>query len=244
MATIDLQGTEFTFSVLPLKLFSRRHFVKAAISVRNEFIQYSEINKNISRDDLEEWIFCMCRLLAGAYKKEYSLSFVRAGLAIDFYPYTNNGKEATRQERRENDCVMLVRLLMRSTKNKQFLGGVNSFIFHRKDVEKFAADLRKEFDAIYAQLVPGSGEFMFVGVSPLGYQGCNYWYYSPEGNVEKGEYVWVTMGRHNLEQIVYVDSVRYFDKDGAPYDPERVKQILRKATPSETENILREQSKK
>ena len=41
------------------------------------------------------------------------------------------------------------------------------------------------------------------------------------------------MGRHNLEQIVYVDSVRRFTQDTLPYDIENMRKILRKATEEE-----------
>ena len=103
---------------------------------------------------------------------------------------------------------MIVRLLMRS-QEKKFLGGVYSFMLH------------------------GSGQYHFVGVSPRGYRGCNYWYLDPSGTVEKGDYVWVCMGRHNREQIVYVDSVKDFEERTAPYNPKIVKQVLRKATKRE-----------
>ena len=63
-----------------------------------------------------------------------------------------------------------------------------------------------------------------------GYKGCNYWYLDPSKKVKAGDYVWARMGKHNTEQIVYVDSVRYCTEDTAPYDPLRVRKILRKAT--------------
>ena len=105
----------------------------------------------------------MHRLLAGAYGKEYSLSFEKAGLAIDLYPYTKDGEEVSREERRQNDCVMMVRLLLRSSDKKQFLDGVYSLLLHREEIEKFAADLRKEFDSIFGELVHGMGKYLFVG---------------------------------------------------------------------------------
>jgi hypothetical protein len=45
------------------------------------------------------------------------------------------------------------------------------------------------------------------------------------------------MGRHNTEQIVHVDSVKYFSDDDAPFPPARVKQVLRKATPKEIKKL-------
>lgn len=233
MATIDLQGTKFTVSVLPLKLLSKGYWVKTEIAIENEYINYNEINENISRDEFEKWLFSMCRLSAGAYGKEYSLSFEKAGIAVDLYPYTENGNEASREARRRNDCVMAIRLLMRSSDKKRFLGGVYSLLLHRKEIEELAVALRKEFNNAYAKLGHGKGKYLFVGVSPGGYRGCNYWYLDKSGTIKEGDYVWVRMGRHNTEQIVYVDSVKYFSEDTAPYDPEKVKQVLRKATEEE-----------
>lgn len=235
MATIDLQGTKFTFSLLPLKLFSDKNFARAEMGIENEFVSYSSVEAGISREELEEWIFSMRRLLAGAYVREHSTSFDRAGFAVDFYPYTEDGKEASREARRENDCVMALRLLMRSKDKKRLLGGVYSFLFHREDIEFFSSKLREEFDEVFAQLIPGSGKHVFVGVSPRGYTGCNYWYLDTTGKVQAGDYVWVRMGRHDTEQIVYVDSVRRFQDGCAPYDPAKVKQVIRKAAKEELE---------
>lgn len=235
MATIDLQGTKFSLSILPLKLFSNGHFARTEISIENEFVSYREEGTTIVREELEEWIFSMRRLLAGAYVKEYSLSFEQAGLAVDLYPYTADGKEASREERRRNDCVMAIRLLMRSTDKKRLLGGVYSFLLRREEIEAFSSALRKEFDKSFAHLVHGRGKLLFVGVSPRGYTGCNYWYLDPTGTARAGDYVWVRMGRRDTEQIVYVDSVRRFNDDYAPYDPAKVKQVLRKATKEELE---------
>ena len=72
-----------------------------------------------------------------------------------------------------------------------------------------------EFNKIFHKRVMGSGNYMFVGVSPLGYKGCNYWYIDFEKTVKAGDYVWVEMGSHNKEQVVYVDSVRYFTEQSA-----------------------------
>ena len=80
------------------------------------------------------------------------------------------------------------------------------------------------------------GKYAFAGVSPLGAEGCNYWYLDESKALKKGDYVWVRMGRHDLEQIVYVDDVRYYDEETAPYEPERVKKVLRKATDDELNN--------
>lgn len=240
MATINLQETEFSFRLLPLRLFSKGYWARTEIYVKNEYVTYRQTYEKISREEVEKLIFSMFRLLAGAYSKEYTVCFERAGLAVDLYPYTKDGEEASRTERRQNDCVMAVRLMMRSAKKEKFVDGVYSILLHRKDVEKFASELKEEFDEIFGKLVHGTGEYLFVGVSPKGYHGCNYWYLDPTKSVKAGDCVWVKMGRHNTEQTVYVDSVRYFDENSAPFDPATVKRVLRMATEQEKAEILKE----
>lgn len=229
MATMDVQGTEFSFSLLPLKAFSSARYARARVEIHNEYVHCAYTMENILREDMEEWIFCMFRLLAGAYGTEYSLHFERTGMRVDLCPHTENGCEVSRQERRQNDCVMLISLALQSAKGK-FLGGAQSFIFHRKEIQEFATALREEFYQIFAKYAKGRGKHLFVGVSPLGYPGCNYWYLDPTGKTQAGDRVWVRMGRHNTEQVALVDGVRRFTDDTAPYSPERVRQILRSAT--------------
>ena len=234
MPTINLQGSKFSFFIKPLKFLAGDLETSVEISIENEHIAYKQTEKRVNAESLEEWIFAMHRLLAGAYKREYSISFDEMGLAIDLYPHTENGVEVSRAERRKKDCVMAVRMLMRSKKGT-FLGGVYSLLFHREEIESFAKALRKEYDEIFVKRIHGRGKHAFVGVSPLGYTGCNYWYLDPSNKVNAGDYVWVEMGSHNTRQIVYVDSVRRFTEDTAPYPVHRVKQVLGIATQEELE---------
>ena len=229
MAKIELRGTTFTFALLPLKLFRGDFWARTEIAIHNDVISYKQLEKRITAEEVEEWIFCMFRLLAGAYKKEYTLTFENVGFAVDFYAYTKDGVEVSREERRKEDCVMAIRMLMRG-KNGAYLDGVYTLLLHRKEIEKFASELREEFNEIFHKRVKGSGNYMFVGVSPLGYKGCNYWYIDFEKTVKAGDYVWVEMGSHNKEQVVYVDSVRYFTEQSAPYSVAYVKEVLREAT--------------
>ena len=74
---------------------------------------------------------------------------------------------------------------MRS-KTKEFLGGVYSLLLHRGDIEKFAKEMREEYDKIFVKRVHGIGKYQFAGVSPLGYKGCNYWYWDASGETKKG----------------------------------------------------------
>ena len=153
MATINLQGTEFVFRLLPVRLFSSGYWARTEISVKNEYVDYRQVQESIPREEMESFLFSMFRLLAGAYPKEKSISFERAGLAIDLYPYTKDGEEASREERRQNDCVMAVRLMMHSNAAGKFLDGVYSILLHRKDIEIFARDLRKEFEKIRSKKI-------------------------------------------------------------------------------------------
>lgn len=236
MAKIDIQGTKFTFSILPTKA-SDEYFVTTEIGIENEYIQYKERSERFTREELDEFIFALYRLLAGAYAREYTVPFEKKGIAVDLYAYTKDGEEVSREERRNNDCVMAVRLLLRSKENGKYLGGVYSFLLHREEIELFANALRKEFDEACAN-VTTKGTFLFVGVSPKGYRGCNYWYLDKSGTVKAGDYVWVRMGRHNKQQIVYVDSVRWCTEESAPYPPATVKQVLKIATEEELSAYL------
>lgn len=233
MATIDLQGTKFIFCCIPWKLFSSAGWANVQVGVENAHVNYLDGERKLLIEDLENWIFAMHRLLAGAYKSEYNLTFENAGIAVDFYPYCVDGEEPTREQLRQNDCVMAVRLLMRSADKHSFLGGVYTVLMHRQDIKSFAANLLKEFEKCYPKRVHGRGKFVFAGVSPFGFEGCNYWYLDNLSAAEAGGYVWVRMGKRQIEQIVRVDWVRRCDESNAPYDPETVRRILRKATAQE-----------
>lgn len=236
MVTIDLQGTKFSFSVLPIKNKKHAQRVKIEIAIENEFVRYQGVDDNLTREEWEELLFSMRRLLAGAYATEYSLQFLDSGFAVDFYPHTDNGMEVPRERRRQEDCVMIIRFLMQDKKGAKKLGGVYSLTMHRAELDAFSNELLKEYREIYDPFEETDGEFLFVGVSPLGYTGCNYWYLDPTKSVARGEYVWVRMGRHNTEQVVYVDHARYYEGENVPYDPKRIKCVLRKAKPIELEN--------
>ncbi len=231
MATIEQQGTSFSFSILPLGLLSRGFWAKTEVSIENEFVSYKNVCEEITREEVEEWIFNMFRLLAGGYGKERNVSFQKAGIAIDLYPHTENGEEVSREERRKRDCVMAIRLLMR-TKNT-FLGGVYSILLHRKEIEIFAETLLEEWKRAFSRFEKIRGKYLCVGVSPQGYKGCHYWYVDEKKKTSAGDYVWVTMGRHKTRQIVYVDSVRFCDEDTVPCDMEYIKKIERIATDEE-----------
>lgn len=233
MATIEQNGTKFSFSVLPLGLLSTGVYAKIEMKLNNEFIAYRHVYENMTREDIERWIFSMFRLLAGGYRTEQNLSFEKTGFAVDLSPYVVEGKELSREELRSHDCVMAIRFLM--CHKKTLLGGVYSLILHREDIEKFAIALREEFYNAYAKFEKKKGKYLFVGVSPQGYQGCNYWYIDRTKTAKAGDFVWVCMGRRNLRQIVYVDRVRCFDDDTAPCNVDTARAIQGKATDEEVQ---------
>lgn len=237
--SLEFEGTKYTFSIFAPQPNADGFWVKTGVRLENEYIRYEDTGEYLSFDELDSWITTGYRLLAGAYKQEYSLSFEKAGLAVDFYPHTENGREMTREELRKNDCVMAVRLLMRSADKKRFLGGVYTVLAHRKALERFVSELRSALDGFYGKFAKTAGKYLFVGVSPLGYQNCSYWYLDESKTVAKGEYVWVRMGRHNTEQIVTVDRVLYCDDNTAPFPPDSVKRVLRKVSKEEMEQLNR-----
>ena len=79
-----------------------------------------------------------------------------------------------------------------------------------------------------------NNKVLYVGVSPKPYTGCNYWYVDEKGETQPKTYVWVKMGRHEREQIVFVDSVKLCDKENAPYPYEKARRVLRQCTETET----------
>ncbi len=79
-----------------------------------------------------------------------------------------------------------------------------------------------------------SEKVLYVGVSPKPYTGCNYWYLDESGLTKPKTYVWVKMGRHQREQIVYVDSILWCNKENAPYPYEKVLRVLKQTTEEES----------
>ncbi len=241
MAEIQLQGTKFSFTILPTE--KKEYWVKTKLAIENEYVHYESADHAFTREEIENLVFSMRRLLAGAYAKEYNLSFEKAGVAVDLCMNVKQGRVLTREERRKEECTMLFRALLKASDKKNYLGGVYSFIFRKKELQEFSSALLSEFQSLYGAPDNDEGEFLFVGVSPKGYLGCNYWYLDTTNSIKSGDYVWVRMGRHNIEQVVYVDSVRYFTKENAPYPTESVKQILRKATEKEIKQAKKEWKK-
>ena len=74
---------------------------------------------------------------------------------------------------------------------------------------------------------------LYVGVSPYPYKGKSYWYIDESGQTLPKTYVWVRMGRHDREQMVYVDCVRWFLEDEEPYPHDLAKKVLRQTTEDE-----------
>ena len=191
MATVALEGTEFSFSVLGADTTREGFWARTKLTVKNEFVSYQEIGETFSREEIENWIVSAFRLLAGGYYSNQSLSFERAGVSVDFCPHAPGDKNCSRQERRSHDCVMQVHLLMRSSDKKRLLGGVYSLLLHKKQLQEFALALKEEYEKAFASYEPKTGKYLFVGVSPKGYMGCNYWYLDQTKSTKPGDYVWV-----------------------------------------------------
>ncbi len=242
MATVKLQGTKFTLTLLPPKQ-GEREWATTLLALENEYISYRDEGKYASVVAMEELIIAFSRLLAGVYEREHTVALDRMGLAVDAYAYTEKGKPVSRELRREKDCVAAIRLLMRSKDKRAFLEGVHTLLLHREQIETLVDGLQTEFNAHYASLLVGEEKYRFVGVSPRGYRGCNYLYYDESGTVDAGDYVWVRMGKRQIEQVVYADSVRTYKLEDAPYNPQTVKKVLRKATQAEIDAYLAEYEK-
>ena len=75
---------------------------------------------------------------------------------------------------------------------------------------------------------------LYVGVSPYPYKGKGYWYIDESGVTLPKTYVWVRMGRHDREQMAYVDCVRWFTEEEEPYPHEKAKKVLRQTTEEES----------
>lgn len=74
---------------------------------------------------------------------------------------------------------------------------------------------------------------LYVGVSPYPYKGKSYWYVDDSGMSRAGTYVWVRMGRHDREQMAYVDCARWFAEEEEPYPHDKAKKVLRQTTEEE-----------
>ena len=184
MACLEMQGTKFSFSILSEGLDS--YWIKTKIVVDNEYVRYENIDQCFTREEIEAFLFSMHRLLAGAYAKEYSLSFEKAGMAVDLYAQTKDGKELSREERRKGECTMVLRILLKASNKQKYLGGVYSFIFHKEQIQAFATALQEEYNQAFENETP-KGRYLFVGVSPKGYVGCNYWYLDKTKSVKAGD---------------------------------------------------------
>ncbi len=230
MPTLDLQGTKLTFSILPVK--EKAFWVKMRLAVHNEYISYEEESARLSVLEIEELMTALSRRLAGSYQKERTLTFEKSGLIVDLLA---DGAGGTREQLRQKESWVVVRFLLRAS-SRELLGGALSFLLDKEDIRELLKGLKEEWAQTPYPMDEGEGKYLFAGVSPLGYAGCNYQYLSTR-KVRAGDYVWVRMGRHDTEQMALVDSVRWYNDENAPFSPSKVKRVLRKATQEEIEKI-------
>ena len=233
MPTIEIDGTKFTFTVLAVNPRSSGYQARVAIGIENGAVRYRRESCEICAREIEEWLVSAARLLAGGYQEIKTVNTESGELAVSLISDNRLGERLSREQLRERDCMMLVNVRLYAQERGGYYGGVYTIEFHREQIEEFVRGLRKEYDAVYAPKKRKHGKYLFAGVSPLGYEGCRYWYFDPDKKVRAGDYVWAEMGRHKRDQICYVDCVEYFDEDSAPYDPDSVSQILGIATDEE-----------
>lgn len=242
MATVTLKGTTFTFAVQEKPKFWDNYTLIVKIAVKNEFVHY-ETERHCNFFDVEDALFCMFRLLAGGYRKEQSLRLEGANAILHFNPDIEEGVELTREYLRSRNSTLAFNLLFYSERERNTLGGVYSFLIPKTALRLFADSIKTELQPYADVISKRRGKYMFVGVTPQGYKGCNYWYLDPEKKTEPNTFVWVKMGRAQTLQLVYVDNVRYFNDEDAPYSVDAVKRIERQATPADIQqakNIWKE----
>ncbi len=225
MATINLQDTIFTFTVQNKPKRWDGYGLYVRIAVENEFVHYQS-EHHCSFEDVENILFCMRRLLAGGYRKEISVRLEEMNAILHFEPnIPQNPPELTRTFLRSCESKLIWNLLFYSNSKQNTLGGVYTLFFSKIEVATFADVLQFELQAYVDERNARRGEYMFVGVSPQGYKGCNYWYLDTKKQTKTHSYVWVKMGKSSTLQLVYVDNVRYFSMAEAPYDVSSLKQV-------------------
>ena len=89
MPKINLQGTEFEFSILPFRLLADRYWVRAKISIKNEYVNYVMESEEITCYEMEKWLFSAFRLLAGAYEKPRSVAFEKSKIFMKSHNASN-----------------------------------------------------------------------------------------------------------------------------------------------------------
>lgn len=235
MATVTVQGTSFTFVLQEKPKHWDGYTLTVNMAVENEFIHYQRVCR-CNFDDIEEMLFCMFRLLAGGYRKEYVLRVEGTNAIVNFNPDIEAGvTELTRTYLRSRNCKAVFNLLFFSAKAKNTLGGVYTIIIPKNALKLFALRLQEEYKPYAEELSKQRGKYMFVGVSPQGYKGCNYWYLDTQKKTKPNTFVWVKMGRGNTLQLVYVDSVRCYNADNAPYDVTLLKRVEKQASKEDEE---------
>ena len=232
MAEITVEGTTFALTLEKKPLLWDGYSAVLRIAVKNEFINY-ENKCRCSLEDVELIYFVLRRLVAGGYRKHVLMRLEGANLALDVDPHVDEGMELTREYLRAQPYTATFSLLLYSHAVANTLGGVFTFILNRDHVTPFADELQKELEPYQETISKRNGKYMFVGVSPQGYKGCNYWYFDPTKMTKPNTFVWVKMGRSKLEQLVYVDCVRYFRVEEVPYDIDRCSRVLKQATPQD-----------
>ena len=254
---LQLNGTEVEFSILSS---SGRDWVDIRFLVTTDNIRFEKAGAYLTRNELEKFLSVTDFLLKGKIVRKYSLNWKKLGLKIVFVPNAEIGLMCP-EERELATCQMQFEIF---TRNKDTgLWNATSVVVRlaRVEIEKLLDGLLQEYIVAFGKpqekdkfsyfhnketeeqpliaetgtAQSDEGAYLYVGVSPRGSVGCNYWYVDEEKRTQANTYVWVTMGRRNTEQIVYVDSVRYCNASDAPYPINKTKRVLRQTTQEETE---------
>ena len=233
MASVTVRGTTFSFSPKKKPLLWDGYFLNVSISVENEFIHYKNTKNRCAFDEVERLYFSLHRLIAGGYRTEPCFRIEGAYMSIAIDPGVENAEHCSREQLRSADYTVTISMVMHSPKAETSMGGAYTIVLHREDIIAFANGLQEDLAEYEVALSKRHGKYLFVGVSPQGYKGCNYWYFDPTNKTELHTFVWVKMGNHKTLQLVYVDSVRRYNGYNTPCDPNGPKRVLKQATEEE-----------
>lgn len=79
-------------------------------------------------------------------------------------------------------------------------------------------------------------ELIFCSVS-FNKESKSYYYLTEDDNIDIGNYVVVPVGNENKTTIAIVVGIEYFTKENAPFSLDKIKQIIRKCTKEEIEQL-------
>lgn len=227
MVSITANGSTIHFIISKKPLLWDGSSVGVTIAVQNETVTYTSAPTRCDFEDLENLLYNIYRLIAGGHRKRKQTRVEGIDGWFIFDPIVDGDYGyPSREFLRAQPFKMDMRLVL-SSKREQF--GEFAFSVDKEQLKVFAYQLNEELSPYLRALSKCHGKYMFVGVSPQGYKGCNYWYFDPEKKTQPNTFVWVKMGRNETLQLVYVDSVRRFNEYSAPCSIDTKKRVLKQA---------------